>query len=205
MDHFAALGCPREPWINLEALKARFLELSTPAHPDRIHGGTAAARAAATERYAELNLAYHCLREARRRVLHLLELELGAPPANLKDIPSETMNLFVEVGQGCREADRIVAAKSKAPSPLLQAQWIEPALAWAEKLGTLQARIGLRQEELLRELRTMNTAWQSAPPPGSPARAAALPLRRLEEMARDLSYLGRWSEQVQERIAQLSF
>jgi len=135
----------------------------------------------------------------------LLELELGAPPVNLKDIPPDTMDLFVEVGEGCREADRIVSAKTRASSPLLQAQWFEPAMAWADKLGALQERIHLRQEKLLTELKEMNAAWLSAPPPGSPARAAALPLRRLEEMGRDLSYLARWSGQIQERITQLSF
>jgi hypothetical protein len=138
-------------------------------------------------------------------VLHLLELELGAPPANLKDIPPDTMDLFVEIGLLCRGADGIVAARAKAPSPLLQAQWFEPAMAWAEKLGALQQEIHLRQGKLLAELKEMNAAWNSAPPPGSPARASALPLRRLEEMARDLSYLARWSEQLQERITQLSF
>ncbi|MGA2175053.1 MAG: hypothetical protein ABSH38_08750 [Verrucomicrobiota bacterium] len=205
MDPFAALDQPRQPWIDLDALKARFLELSAQAHPDRVHTATGEERAAATRHYAELNAAYNCLREAKSRVLHLLELELGAPPANLKDIPPDTMDLFVEIGLLCRGADGIVAARAKAPSPLLQAQWFEPAMAWAEKLGALQQEIHLRQGKLLAELKEMNAAWNSAPPPGSPARASALPLRRLEEMARDLSYLARWSEQLQERITQLSF
>jgi hypothetical protein len=205
MDYFAVFDHPRQPWIDLDALKARFLELSAQAHPDRVHTASGEERAAATRRYADFNAAYNCLREAKSRVLHLLELELGAPPANLKDIPPDTMDLFVEIGQGCREADRIVAARAKAPSPLLQAQWIEPAMAWAEKLSALQQGIHLRRGKLLAELKEMNAAWKSAPPPGSPARAAALPLRRLEEMGRDFSYLARWSEQLQERVAQLSF
>ncbi len=174
------------------------------AHPDRFHNGTAEERAAATARYAELNAAHNCLRDPKARVQHLLELELGAPPANLKDIPAETMDLFMEVGQVCREADRIVAAKVKASSPLLQAQWFEPAMACSEKLNALLQRIHLRRETLLTELHAMNAVWEAAPPPASAARAAALPLRRLEEMGRDLSYLSRWSGQLQERIGLLS-
>ncbi|MGO8697688.1 MAG: DnaJ domain-containing protein [Limisphaerales bacterium] len=204
MDHFAALGQPRLPWIDLEALKERFQQLSMTAHPDRFHNGTAEERAAATARYAELNAAHNCLRDPKARVQHLLELELGAPPANLKDIPAETMDLFMEVGQVCREADRIVAAKVKASSPLLQAQWFEPAMACSEKLNALLQRIHLRRETLLTELHAMNAVWEAAPPPASAARAAALPLRRLEEMGRDLSYLSRWSGQLQERIGLLS-
>jgi DnaJ-domain-containing protein 1 len=205
MDNFAALDQPRQPWIDPDALKARFLELSAQSHPDRVHTANAEERAAASRRYAEFNAAYNCLREARDRVQHLLELELGAPPANVKDIAAGTMDLFVEVGQACREADRIVAARAKAASPLLQAQWLEPAMGWADKLGELQRRIHLRRDQLSAELREMNAAWKSAPPPGSTGRASALPLRRLEEIGRDLSYLTRWSGQLQERVAQLSF
>lgn len=204
MDHFAVLDHPRQPWIDLGSLKERFLRLSMTAHPDRVHSASSEEKTSATSQYAELNAAYNCLREPKARVLHLLELELGAPPANLKDIPPGTMDLFMEIGQGCREADRIIAPRAKAGSPLLQAQWLEPALTCAEKLGALQQQIHLRQERLSTELHAMNAAWESAPPPGSPSRAAALPLRRLEEIARDLSYLARWSGQLQERINQLS-
>ncbi len=205
MDHFAALDHPRLPWVDLDALKSRFLELSAQAHPDRIHTASEEDRAAATRRYAELNVSYNCLRDAKARVLHLLELELGAPPPNLKDIPPDTMDLFVEVGQCCGEADRIIAARAKASSPLLQVDLLEPAITWSGKSTALRGRIELRRVKLLAELKEMNAAWKCAPPPGSPARAAALPLRRLEEMGRDLSYLARWSEQLQERITQLSF
>jgi DnaJ-domain-containing protein 1 len=204
MDHFAVLDHPRLPWIDPAALKERFQQLSMTAHPDRFHTGTTEELTTATTRYAELNAAHSCLRDPKTRVLHLLELELGAPPANLKDIPAATMDLFSEVGQACREADHVVSARAKASSPLLQAQWFEPAMACAEKLAALQKRIHLRLEDLWRELHIMNAAWESAPPPGSAARAAALPLRRLEAMGRDLSYLSRWSGQLQERIGQLS-
>jgi hypothetical protein len=51
----------------------------------------------------------------------------------------------------------------------------------------------------------MNDTWNAAPPAPSPARAGALPLRRLEELARTLSYIARCAGQIQERLAQLSF
>ena len=115
------------------------------------------------------------------------------------------MDLFMEVGQNCRQADGILAGKARPASPLLQAQWFEQGTACAEKLGALQQRIHLRRDELLAELKAMNAAWNAAPPPASPARAGALPLRRLEEIGRELSYITRWSAQIHERIAQLSF
>jgi curved DNA-binding protein CbpA len=205
MDHFALLGQPRLPWLDPAALKAAFLEQSARLHPDRVRAANAEEQAAATARFAELNAAYHCLREPKERLLHLLELEAGAPPANVQSVPADTMDLFMETGQVCRQADQFLAARSRAASPLLQAQKFEESLAWTARLQALQERIQLRRDQLLAELRVMNEAWISAPPAPSPARAGALPLRRLEEMGRTLSYIARCGGQIQERLTQLSF
>jgi curved DNA-binding protein CbpA len=205
MDNFALLGQSRRPWIDPESLKASFLEISAREHPDRVHAGTGAERDAATARYAELNAAYNCLRDPKQRLLHLLELERGAPPPNVQDIPPGTMELFFEVGKTCREADGLIAAKANASSPLLQAQWFERGMECSERLMALQRRIQLRGDELLAELKQMNTVWNEAPAPGQPSRASGLPLRRLEEIGREFSYITRWSGQIHERIAQLSF
>jgi curved DNA-binding protein CbpA len=205
MDNFALLGQVRRPWVDPDSLKAAFLEISARTHPDRVPAATAPERETATRRYAELNAAYNSLRDPKQRLLHLLELELGAPPANVQDIPPGTMDLFVEVGQNCRQADGILEGKARQASPLLQAQWFEKGIACAEALGVLQQRIHLRRDALLAELKAMNAAWNAAPPPESPGRAGALPLRRLEEIGRELSYITRWSGQIHERITQLSF
>jgi hypothetical protein len=81
----------------------------------------------------------------------------------------------------------------------------ETGMAWTDKLNQLRQRIDLRREELLAELKSMNTAWNDAPPPGSAGRAAALPLERLEQNYRVFGYAARWMEQIQERLVQLSF
>jgi curved DNA-binding protein CbpA len=204
-DNFALLGQARLPWIDPDSLKSVFLEVSSRAHPDRVPVVDGAERDTASRRFAELNAAYNCLRDPKQRLLYLLELESGAPPANAQDIPAGTMDLFLQVGQACRAADEILAGKAREASPLLQVQWFETGMACSEKLGELQRRIHLRRDELLAELKTMNDAWNSAPPPGSTERAAVLPLKRLQEISRELSYTTRWSAQIHERIAQLSF
>jgi curved DNA-binding protein CbpA len=205
MDNFAVLGQPRQPWLDPAALKAAFLEQSARLHPDRVQAGNVEEQAAATGRFAELNAAYNCLREPKERLLHLLELESGAPPANVQSVPADTMDLFMETGQVCRQTDQFLEAKRRVVSPLLQAQMFEQSLAWTARLQLLQERIQLRRDQLLAELRAMNEVWISAPPVPSPARAGALPLRRLEEMGRIFSYLARCGGQIHERLAQLSF
>lgn len=202
MDNFVLLGQARQPWLDLETLKTAFLERSSREHPD--HANTKNCEAA-TRRYAELNAAYNCLREPKERLAHLLELEQGATLPNVQSIPAGAMELFAEVGRQCHEADRIIAAKAAAASPLIKAQWFSQGIELTERLLTTRRQIQLQREALLAELRAMNHAWNSAPPVGSRERPGTLPLRRLEEIYRLFSFTGRWSAQLDERLAQLSF
>jgi curved DNA-binding protein CbpA len=203
-DSFALLAEPRRPWLDADALKARFLPLSTAVHPDRVHGASEAEKLAANERYAELNAAFNTLREPRERLLHLLELEAGAKPGDIQRIPPGTMDLFVEIGQTCRDADAFLAKKTTATSPMLKLRIMQEGLEWADKLQALQGRVNARRDELTTELQAMNATWDAAPPIGSPERRAALPLERLEQIYRTMSYVARWTEQLTERVVQLA-
>ena len=203
-DAFAILSEPRRPWLDADVLKARYLPLATAVHPDRVHGASGSEKAAAAERYAALNSAFNILREPRERLLHLLELEAGAKPGDIQRIPPGTMDLFVEVGQTCRDADAFLAKKSTATSPMLKLRLMQEGLEWADTLQGLQNRVNARRDELTAELRAMDAAWDAAPPVGSMDRASALPLERLEQIYRAMSYVARWTEQVSERVVQLA-
>ena len=205
IDNFLLLNEPRLPWLDPDELKQKFLPLSAEFHPDKVHTASEVEKESANKRYAELNGAYNCLREPKERLLHLLELELGKKPSDIQKIPPGTMDLFVEVGQTCRDADAFLAEKSKVTSPLLKVQLFERGHEWIEKLNSLQHKINFKRDELSNELRELNSVWQNAPAVGSPERAAKLPLERLEQIYRVFSYVARWSEQIQERVVQLSF
>jgi DnaJ-domain-containing protein 1 len=205
MDNFALLQQTRQPWLDLDSLKAKFLELSSQMHPDKVHSEGESQRNEAGDRYAELNAAYNCLRHPKERLLHLLQLETGAKPPDIQSLPPGTMDLMMEVGKTCREADQFLAAKSQTTSPLLKVQMFEKGMAWTDKLNQLRQQIDLRREALWAELKSMNDVWTAAPIPGSAGRMSALPLERLEEAYRICSYTARWTEQIQERLVQLSF
>jgi len=96
-DYFALLNEPRRPWIEPETLKAKFLKLAAEAHPDKQRSSNEAEKNSANRRYAELNSAYHCLAGPKSRLLHLLELELGAKPKDVQEIPPVLADLFAEV------------------------------------------------------------------------------------------------------------
>ncbi len=204
VDHFARLEEPRHPWIDVEALKTRFLKQSTQLHPDRFHGADAAVLAVAQARYTELNSAYQTLREPRDRLLHLIELEAGMPPRDIQKIPPGTMDLFVEVGQTCRDGDAYLVEKSAAVSPMLKLRSLQAGLEWMDRFQSLQQRVNARRDELETELKAMNAVWDAAPAIGDPARVSALPLERLEQIYRTMSYVARWTGQIQDRVVQLA-
>ena len=198
-DYFALLNEPRRPWLDAEALKQKFLTLSATVHPDRVHNLGEAERATAQERYTELNTAYNCLREPKERLQHLLQLELGGQRKDIQRIPSDLMDLSLEVGKACREADAFLAEKATVTSPLLQVTFFERGQDFADKLQAIRQRVNLLNDKLNDELQKIDAEWQS----GGAVRSALL--QRLEEMYKLFSYFARWSGQLQERVVRLSF
>ncbi len=204
VDYFVLLAEPRRPGLDADALKAKFLALSAEVHPDRVHTASAAERDAAQQRYIELNAAYHCLREPKERLRHLLELERGAKPEVVQNIPSDLMDQFLEVSQLCRAVDVFLQEKRQVNSPLLKVQMFERGLEWTDKLNAVQQKLNAQREAMLGELQALNGAWESAPASGASHRHDSLPLARLEQIYRLLSFVGRWTSQLQERVVQLS-
>lgn len=197
-DFFALLGQPRQPWLDEDALKAAFHEQSSTLHPDRFHSADDAARAEAGRRSAELNSAYQCLRELKDRLAHLIELESGRKPGGIQSVPAEAMVLFAQVGQLCRETDAFLADSAKVKSPMLKVQYFERGLEWTDRIQELLKMLNGQREALHAKLRLMNESWAGA---DAGSRAASLPA--LGEIHSRLSYLHRWTAQLQERLTQL--
>ena len=202
-DYFALLNEPRRPWLDLEALKQKFISLSAEFHPDHVHNASPSEKDRAHIRSTSLNDAYRCLRDPKERLRHLLELELGAKPKDIQSIPPDLMELFLEVSQLCRQTDAFLFEKRAAVSPLVQVQMFEQSQDWTEKLMALQKRLNSRLEALETELEAIDAAWTAVEKQETPARSATL--HRLEEVYRLFSYFARWGGQLQERIVQLAF
>ena len=201
-DYFALLKEQRRPWIDPEVLKRKFLAFSSEMHPDRVHGAGESEKRAAQERYAELNAAYNCLREPKERLAHLLELETGAKPRQVQNVPSDLMDAFMEITNVCRGADVFLAEKNATTSPLLKLELFGRGQEWTDKLMALQGKINLWREELIRRVKEIDGEWERNQDPGSAERQTLV--RALEGHCQLLGYFGRWSAQIQERIVQLS-
>ena len=199
-DNFALLNEPRRPWLEADLLKQKFLALSADLHPDRIHSASESDKIAATKKFTELNAAFNCLAEPKLRLLHLLELELGAKPKDIQTIPSALADLFAEVSMACHGADNFLVEKSKATSPLLQVQLFERGQNWVEQLNLLQKKMNELRGQVLTQLKSLDAKWISTE---ANLRHKLLP--NLEELYRLFGYFNRWSNQIQERVVQLSF
>ncbi len=204
-DHFALLQEARRPWLDAGTLQVTFLQLSSTVHPDRSHNAPEHEKSLANQRFLEINAAYNCLREPKDRLAHLLELELGARPKDVQVILPGTMEVFMDISQLCRTVDAFLMERGKAGSPMVKVQMFERAQEWSDRLLEQQRKVGATRVELEDELKAMNSVWESAPPSGDPTRAGSLPLHRLEQAYRVLSYVSRWQAQIQERLVRLAF
>jgi curved DNA-binding protein CbpA len=200
IDYFTLLAEPRRPWLDPDFLKRKFLTLAAGLHPDRFHNADELEKAGASRRYAELNAAYHCLAAPKSRLRHLLELELGAKPKDIQQIPPLIADMFAEVATACRKADGFLLEKSRAVSPLGQVQIFERAQEWVDRLNLLQRKLNDWGENLTGGLKSLDETWNAG---NAASRAEILP--KLEELYRLFGYLNRWSGQIQERMVQLMF
>ncbi len=190
-DYFALLGEPRRPWLDEEQLKSKFFGLSASVHPDHAHSLAETEKKATHERYTELNAAYNCLREPKERLRHLIELSRGTKPAHVQQVPGALVEIFFEIGKACSQADEFLKRKASITSPLLLVNLFEEGQALSERLMKLRRDLASRQEQLAAELKQLNRDWEQN-------------LDRLEVIQQTLSYLHRWSAQLQERIVQLA-
>ena len=171
-DYFELLNEPRRPWLDADTLKGKFLALSASLHPDKVHTLGEAERAAAARKFAELNAAHQCLADPKTRLLHLVELEKGARPNELQQIPNHLADVFAEVGILCQEVDAYLAQSSA--SPLVQAQRFERGQEWIERLNQLKNKLGVLRRQLEDGLKSLDAVWTRS---DRPARQKLFPGR----------------------------
>ena len=134
-DYFALFNEPRRPRLDAEALKQKFLALSATVHPDRVHNLGEAERVTAEGALCmELNTAYnHVCGNPKNDCSICSSLNTARCFKDIQRIPSDLMDLSLEVGKACREADAFLAEKARVPSPLLQVTFFERGQEFADK------------------------------------------------------------------------
>jgi len=186
---FAPFGLEPGPAVDLAALKGRFARETGESHPDKFQQAPDAERTAAEAHYAQLNRAYQTLIDPRARLLALYEWTKGAKPSDIQRIPPGTMDLFVEVGQACRDLDTFLEQKRVATGRLAKAGLMSQELVLRDTLVLLRMKLETLGAMLEADLQSLDQKWRS----GDKDLAA------LETIYRKYSYLARWRQQLEER------
>ena len=201
MDFFAVLSVPRRPWLMPDELKEKFHNLSGTVHPDRVHGADDNSKIEAGAAYIALNAAYQCLRDHKLRLGHLLLLETGAKPGDLKTIPDDVIALFSRVGLLLRQTAPLIEEKAAAVSPMIKARLLEKALPSIGMIASLRAEIEQGRVRLEGDLRTVDANWSGGISiPGT----REMLLGEILRLYHGFGFLDRWAGQLQERMIQLT-
>jgi DnaJ-domain-containing protein 1 len=191
-DHFATLGVDRAPWLDPDILKQSFLAQSAELHPDKATSEKTQAEA----QFRALNESYNILRNNRSRILHLLELEGVSKPGHVEAIPPAALEFFSSIAEITRRSDALLKEKAAADSPMLKVQFFAKAVDCVDALQVLQQKILSRIAEVETELQQLNSSWNAHEESA---------LDQLQRAAAALGFLERWSAQLQERAAALTF
>lgn len=179
IDHFAVLGFPRRPWLDPEAVKNRFHELSATLHPDVPGTGDAG-------HFTALNAAQATLSDPAARLRHLLELEApglapaAAPPAALGD-------LFMRHAALHQRAAAWRAQRAAAAHPLARALLASETETLRRDAEAVQSVLDTLQGEFARELCALDAHWEERRD-GTSEKVAELQAR--------LAFAGKWQAQL---------
>ncbi|HEV7403087.1 MAG TPA: J domain-containing protein [Chthoniobacteraceae bacterium] len=182
IDHFAALGRPRRPWLEPEALKEVFHRLTAEHHPDRT--GDAA-------RFTEINGAYAVLRDPVLRLRHLLELEEPAALAAAPPLPEALTATFMRIATLRRTIDAFVKQQAAATTPLGRALLAAARFSLQRDVELELADLETAQALGLEALREADRQWEE--------RSPAL-VEQLAALQQELSYLAKWGAQLREAL-----
>jgi DnaJ-class molecular chaperone len=196
VDYFALLNFPRTPWLAAEQVQKRFLELSAPVHPDRVHHLGAAEKEEANRKFAELNKAATVLRDQKERLQHLIALESGPAAGTAQTISGEFVELFGRVGEVCRKVDLFLSERAKATSPMVQAQLFGKGLDLSDAVSELQAKVAEVKGRAEGELKEISERWREA--------KERKELARVAELAHVFAMVSKWEAQLRERFAALA-
>jgi curved DNA-binding protein CbpA len=186
IDYFALLGETQRPWLDPDALKAKYHTLTASQHPDV---------AGATADFAEINRAYQTLSDPAARLRHLLDLESPAAMSRTQPVPEDIAAFFTPVAATRQAVETLLKKHAAAASPLARALLSSEQYQVQDSLEQTIAALQQKQETLLLNLREADALWQS----DRQAALAALP-----ELWQSLGYLAKWLATLRESLFRLA-
>jgi curved DNA-binding protein CbpA len=183
---FALLDEPPRPWIDPEALKAKYHQLTALHHPDV---------AGATADFAEINRAYQTLADPAARLRHLLEIESPASISRAQRVPEDIAAFFTPVAESRHAVDTFLKKHAASASPLAKALLSTEQYRVQERLEHAISTLQEKQDSLLAQVRDADALWLSDRP-------AALHL--LPALWQSLNYIAKWLATLRESLFRLA-
>jgi curved DNA-binding protein CbpA len=185
-DLFALLGEARRPWLEPEALKATYHQLSARHHPDV---------AGASGDFAEINRAYQTLADPAARLRHLLDLEAPGAISRAQPVPEDIAAFFPPVAETRQAVDTFLKQQAAAASPLAKALLSTEQYRVQEQIEQMISSLQEKQDSLLARVREIDALWQSDRP-------AALHL--LPVLWQSLGYTAKWLAMLRESLFRMA-
>lgn len=184
-DYFAALGQPRRPWLDPDALKEKFHRTTAEQHPDR---------AGDNGEFASVNAAYAILRDPGTRLRHLLELEHPEALGRTQQITEKLSSAFLRLATLRRTIDAFVKQQAAASTPLAQALLASERFTLQRDVEKELTSIETAHAECVAAVRSIDKEWAGRGRELAP---------RLAELQQELTYLAKWNWQLRESLFQL--
>jgi curved DNA-binding protein CbpA len=185
-DFFALLEQPPRPWLDPEALKAKYHLLTALHHPDV---------AGATDDFAEINRAYQTLVDPAARLRHLLDLESPGLLARAQPVPEDIAAFFTPVAKVSQDVDAFLKKHAVTVSPLARALLSTEQYEVQERLEETIANLRGKRDSLVSQLRDADVLWLEDHP-------AALNL--LPALCQSLGYIAKWLATLRESLFRLA-
>ena len=178
-DFFSLFDHPRQPWLDPNAIKEKYYQLTRAAHPDVGVRETSV-------RFEEVNEAYRVLSDPKLRIQHLLTLE-NQPRATVDPAPPEDLQqVFLEIGAVSQQFQRIIGKPASRTDQTMELRsQIEHSLGNLTRLW----------EQCLSALSELNEMW---------SQNRSLAVLQLQTLHDRMSYLSRWLGQIKEMQFQLA-
>lgn len=188
---FETFGLPARPWIDREALQARYVELAAQWHPD------ASADPHAEARFQELVRAHLLLRDPVKRLDCVLQLEIplrakGQPGTQITE---ELTDLFLSIATFNRQIQAFHAQQPATQSPLSRALLQSDRLSLGHDLEKLSRTVEHHWQRCETQIQAADTIWERRTPEL---------LDSLLKVLREMIFLQRWRTQLGEARVRLA-
>ncbi len=199
-DFFQLFGLPFQPCVDEKLLKEVYLKLSSSLHPDKTSDASSVEPGHPDP--ALINEAHRILSHAPSRLKHFLTILDGSAPGNLKQVPQEIGDLFMEVGGLLQKLDSVIKEKpAEDASELSRVLFLKKSMVSRQQTEAMLDKIQSGIHSLQLKLDSINQLWSRESSNGDVSSELT---DQLTQIYHEWTFLDRWQSQLRERLLELT-